>query len=221
MATTKPSGAIQSKQVLLVEGLNDQHVIWNLAEKYKIAETFSVDIPKNGGISSAFERFRVGLKQQKVKTLGIVIDADQDIDARWQAIKNILSKANCQEIPEKPPSGGWVQELSQELELPRLGVWLMPDNQSSGMLEDFVLNLISPDDLLLAKAKSIIHEIEQENLNQYKDSYRSKVLIHTWLAWQEKPGQPMGQAIKKILQVDNAIAAKFVDWLNQLFNPTE
>jgi hypothetical protein len=50
----------------------------------------------------------------------------------------------------------------------------------------------------------------------------AKALIHTWLAWQKEPGQPMGQAITaKALQSDTAIAAKFVDWLNQLFNPID
>lgn len=220
MANNKPSGAILSEQLLLVEGLNDQHVIWNLAKKYDIPKTFSVEKNKDGGISSALERFRIELKQAKVKTLGSVIDADQDIAARWQAIRNILIRAHCQELPEKTPSGGWIQALSNELELPRLGVWLMPDNQSSGMLEDFVLSLIPPDDLLLAKAKSIVQEIEQEKLNQYKDSYHAKALIHTWLAWQETPGQPLGQAITK-LQADTVIAAKFVIWLNQLFNPID
>jgi hypothetical protein len=220
MASNKPSGAIPSEQLLLVEGPNDQHVICNLAGKYDIPETFSVEIAKDGGISSALERFRLELKQAKVKTLGIVIDADQNIASRWQAIRNILIRLHCQEIPEQPQSGGWIQALSKELELPRLGVWLMPDNQSSGMLEDFVLSLIPPDDLLLAKAKTIVHEIEQEKLNRYKDSYHAKALIHTWLAWQKTPGQPMGQAITK-LQADTAIAAKFVDWLNQLFNPID
>jgi hypothetical protein len=220
MATNKPSGAILSEQLLLVEGPNDQHVIWNLAKKYDIPETFSVEIAKDGGISSALESFQIELKKSKVKTLGIVIDADQNVASRWQAIRNILIRLHCQEIPEQPQSGGWIQALSNELELPRLGVWLMPDNQSSGMLEDFVLNLIPPDDLLLAKAKSIVQEIEQEKLNKYKDSYHAKALIHTWLAWQETPGQPLGQAITK-LQADTAIAAKFVIWLNQLFNPID
>jgi len=84
MASHKPSGAIPSEQLLLVEGLNDQHVIWNLAKKYDIPKTFFVETGKDGGISSALERFRLELKKQKVKTLGIVIDADQDIASRWR-----------------------------------------------------------------------------------------------------------------------------------------
>ena len=43
MSNNKPSGAIPSEQLLLVEGLNDQHVIWNLAKKYDIPKTFSVE----------------------------------------------------------------------------------------------------------------------------------------------------------------------------------
>jgi hypothetical protein len=93
MATNKlPSGAIPPEQLLLVEGPNDQHVIWNLAQKYDILETFSVEIAKDGGISSALESFQIELKKSKAKTLGIVIDADQNIASRWQAIKKYFDQ---------------------------------------------------------------------------------------------------------------------------------
>jgi hypothetical protein len=32
-------------QQLLVEGKNDQHVIWALCEQYQLPETFSVEVP--------------------------------------------------------------------------------------------------------------------------------------------------------------------------------
>jgi len=49
MSNNKPSGAIPSEQLLLVEGLNDQHVICNLAKKYDIPKTFSVKTANDGG----------------------------------------------------------------------------------------------------------------------------------------------------------------------------
>ena len=48
--------------------------------------------------------------------------------------------------------------------------------------------------------------------------HRPKALIHTWLAWQQTPGMPMGQAITaRVLSCDSEIAIAFVNWLNYLF----
>ena len=94
----------------------------------------------------------------------------------------------------------------------------MPDNKLPGMLEDFVIYLIPSEDKLREKAAVILNEIETEKLNSYSLTHRPKALIHTWLAWQSKPGMPMGQAITaKALSNDSTIARIFVTWLNNLF----
>jgi hypothetical protein len=86
------------------------------------------------------------------------------------------------------------------------------------MLEDFVAHLIAPDDALRPKAEGILQEIERDCLNCYTLVHRPKALIHTWLAWQETPGMPMGQAITaQVLKHDCAIALSFVEWLQRLF----
>nr|WP_233258533.1 DUF3226 domain-containing protein [[Phormidium] sp. ETS-05] len=95
----------------------------------------------------------------------------------------------------------------------------MPNNQLPGMLEDFVAALIPADDALKPKVEKILREIEHEELNRYTLIHRPKALIHTWLAWQEKPGMPMGQAITaRVLDGGSEIAIVFVEWLNRLFN---
>ena len=61
--------------------------------------------------------------------------------------------------------------------------------------------------------------IETEELHLYSLTHRPKALIHAWLALQEKPGMPMGQAITaKALSEDSAVARIFINWLNNLFN---
>lgn len=95
----------------------------------------------------------------------------------------------------------------------------MPNNQVSGMLEDFVACLIPTEDDLLPKAQSVLQEIEQISINRYTLTHRPKALIHTWLAWQEKPGMPMGQAITaKVLNSNAQLAIAFIEWLKLLFN---
>jgi hypothetical protein len=118
-------------------------------------------------------------------------------------------------IPSIPNPEGWI---SAEAELRRVGIWLMPNNQLPGMLEDFVWALLPADDRLRAKAETIVAEIEREALHLYPIAQHAKALIHTWLAWQEIPGQPMGLAItRQVLQHDTPTALAFVSWLRRFF----
>ena len=42
--------------------------------------------------------------------------------------------------------------------------------------------------------------------------------MHTWLAWQEEPGIPLGLAVtKRYLDVDHVLARQFLQWLQRLF----
>ncbi|MBW4680772.1 MAG: hypothetical protein KME19_11740 [Microcoleus vaginatus WJT46-NPBG5] len=230
---TKPQKSPQEKppqakpHQLLVEGKDDQHVIWALCLKHKLPETFSVVVPNKDskedsedgtdGIEALLSSLPDRLKQEKIRTLGIVVDADQDLAARWQAVGGRLKAAGYQNIPQTPPAEGWVCP-SPDRFLPRVGVWLMPDNQLPGMLEDFIAHLIPANDVLRPKVEAILQEIEQASINRYTPVHHPKAFIHTWLAWQEKPGMPMGQAITaRVLGYDQEIALTFVEWLKCLF----
>lgn len=211
-------------QQLLVEGKNDCHVIWALCSKYQVPETFSVEIVVNDdfkqkgsqGVEELIASLPAKLDEGNLETLGIVVDADLDLAARWQAVTNKLKDFGYQNIPKVPPETGWID---LQPGLPKIGVWVMPDNKVPGMLEDFVASLIPSEDNLREKAAAILDEIELEKLNCYSPTHRKKAFIHTWLAWQSKPGMPMGQAITaKALSNDSAIASIFITWLNNLFN---
>lgn len=208
-------------EYVLVEGENDKHVIQNLCKRHGLS-TIKVRLPNedndNSG-TSGIDELLVGIPQRLIapdaRTIGIVVDADQDLLARWQALRARLLTAEYVSIPKEPLPDGWI---SIETTLPRVGIWLMPDNRLPGMLEDFVSSLIPPDDLLVTKAESIMQEIEGEGLHQYSLIHHPKALIHTWLAWQKYPGQRMGLAITaQTLSHDSPTALAFIAWLRRLF----
>lgn len=208
-------------QQLLVEGKNDRHVIWALCHQYQLPETFTVEVSpgKTECIDSLLAALPALLDERKLKTLGIVVDADQDLAARWQSIRDRLIASGYPQgdIPNSPRLEGWIYQ-PEDIYLKRVGVWVMPNNQLPGMLEDFVALLMPEDDNLRPKAEEILREIEGEGLNRYGEIHHAKALIHTWLAWQETPGMPMGQAITaRVLRRESAIAQVFAAWLQQLF----
>ena len=84
---------------LLVEGKNDQHVIWALCNQHQLPENFSVEIPEEkgtGGIEALLDQLPARLDEPNLQTLGIVVDADQDLLARWQSVANRLNTIGYQ-----------------------------------------------------------------------------------------------------------------------------
>lgn len=202
-------------QVLLVEGKDDQHVIFALCEKLNVTKSFEVVDCK--GIDNLIETLPVRFKQSDFDTIGIVVDADTDIKARWDSIKGLLAKQGLNVLDDLEEDGLILKEENKIT----VGVWIMPNNQTNGILEDFISFFVPEKDPLLPLAKTTLETIENQQLRLYSPNYHSKSLIHTWLAWQKDPGTPMGLAItKKFLSADMAICQRFIDWLNHLFNPT-
>lgn len=218
-----PRSQTPPARYLLVEGKDDQHVAWHLCSLHRLPETFTVEVPEgDGGITELLDGLTARIRAPYLQTLGIVVDADIDLAARWQAIRDRLQDRvklqarTYSALPAAPPSQGWI---SPDPGLPRVGVWLMPDNQTSGILEDFATRLIPAGDALFPKADAVLQDIERESLQRYGTAQRPKALIHTWLAWQEIPGQPIGTALTaQSLMHDAPLARAFVGWLRLLFH---
>ena len=203
-------------QKLLVEGKTDQHIVWALCKHYHVAENFNVR--DCDGIDKLMEILSMMLTNPtNVKTIGIIVDADNDIKARVNQIRSIV-KPYGYEIPDELQHSGLICPSSQP-DYPKLGLWLMPDNIHLGMVEDFALSLASTDDALLMEAEDELQRIEGAGNNLYPLIHHSKAKIHTYLAWQKEPGCPIGLSITKhVLDPDHPIAQNFVqNWLVPLF----
>lgn len=198
-------------QILLVEGKNDIHVFANIYEKNNVEESFKIE-GKDG--DAIFKSIPIYIKTD-VSKIGIVIDADEDIRFKWDKLKSILESSGYN-FPNSPEQSGTIIENDN---LPTIGLWIMPNNDDSGMLEDFVKKLVPTDDKLMAYVDNSLNTIEEAKVNKYKSIHKSKAKIHTWLAWQETPGTPMGLAIKKtFLDTNQELCKQFVAWSNRLFN---
>ncbi len=101
--------------------------------------------------------------------------------------------------------------------LPRVGVWVMPDNQTEGILEDFLRFLVPENSALFGHVESSVAEIPEGEV-RFRPPDTPKAIIHTWLAWQREPGKPLGAAITaRYLDPNVAKVDLLVAWLNRLF----
>jgi hypothetical protein len=196
---------------LLVEGKDDRSVVSALCKKCGIHENF--EIVDCQGVDNLMSRISVTFKISGIETVGIIIDADENLQSRWDSLKNILLSTDFK-APQILPETGLILEKNSK----KTGVWIMPNNNANGRLEDFISFLIPPEDELLPVVHSKLDYIETRKLNKYSETHKSKAIIHTWLAWQKDPCTPMGASItKKYLSADDTTCRKFVQWLNNLF----
>ena len=154
---------------LLVEGNDDLHVIMALCQKFTVIENFEIIDCK--GINKLLTQIPIRLKQSSFETLGIIIDADTEIKKRWAALQAIFSKQEIT-LPNEIPTDGLILKINNIT----IGIWIMPNNDLNGMLEDFISFLIPKGDKLFPVANHTLYTIEKEKLNKYIPAHRSKKL---------------------------------------------
>lgn len=197
---------------LLVEGKDDLHVIAALLMHHEVPDIFKIKATE--GFENLIQILPVELKGSEVERLGIVVDADTDLAAHWASVSNVLRASGYNDVPAAPPPDGALYVRENE---PVVGVWLMPDNTTTGMLEDFIKFLVPEDDVLWGHAGSSLDAVIDKC--EFPAQHRSKAHLHTWLAWQKEPGRPIGQAITHgYLDPEVPQADLLISWIKHLFS---
>lgn len=200
------------KNILLVEGKDDLHVLSSLFLYHNIPESFV--IKEYVGVPQLLESLPVQFKSSELERIGVLLDANANLVGRWESLRNIAMKSGYNNVPARPDSSGTIVKQQNK---PVLGFWLMPNNTLPGMLEDFVQFLVPAGDVLWTLASDCVQSIPKQE-QRFADAHRIKAHIHTWLAWQEDPGTPMGLAItKRYFQGDAPQAQQLIKWIRQLF----
>ena len=206
----------ENKYKLLVEGNDDQHVVWALCNHYEITQNF--DVIDCESIDNVFKQLELRLKSSILnERIGIVVDADVNLQSRWNKVSSILLNNGGYTLPKTLPTDGLFITSTNNGTI--IGVWIMPNNKLNGMLEDFLAFLATDGDLLMKEAEETLFGLETKKINRYKMIHRSKAKIHTYLAWQDEPGKPMGISITaKILNADSPFANNFITWLKKIYS---
>lgn len=207
-----PNAPLTPPRLLWVEGKDDCAVVQSLCHAHQVPHVFEVQ--EQDGLAKLLKGIGVTVRAATIKRFGVVVDANGDVGARWLELRRIFEREGYRDVPEAPDPNGTIIPAAELL--PRLGIWLMPDNAGPGALEEFAVSLIPAGDALLQYAERAVEAIPEEH-RLFPAKHRQKAIIRTWLAWQESPGSPMGQAIGKgDLRADAPAAQRFVAWLQRL-----
>ncbi len=194
-------------RVLIVEGRDDQYVTEAILKREGLQPEFTI-LPKCGA-PALLKGMRAEVKVPGRVAVGFVIDANSNPASRWREVTDKLQGVCAP--PSAPSSGGTI--VGQQ---PRVGIWMMPDNGSSGELEDFVRSMVPPDDSLWLLAETYIAGIP-EAMRRFPDAKYPKAVLHAWLAAKRRPGR-MAAAIRAgDLETRGELVRRYVRWLRELF----
>ena len=220
--------SLQANRILLVEGIDDKHVVWHICNN--ASASFSADrkdedmtvtlkdqentflISERGNRRQVIDAIRQEVEVPGRQAVGVVIDADADLESYWKELTNVFSRTNVLLPPGPDPAGTIIPEQPVQ---PRIGIWIMPDNQSIGELENFVLQMIPGDDAALLEAQSFIDKISDGGKIPIEKTDKAK--LYAWLSTRREPGR-MGAAIGDgDLEICGDLCQDFMKWLQRLF----
>jgi hypothetical protein len=209
---------LRDDKVLLVEGKNDLYSVWGIMQAFVPwpEDEPPVNIKDRGSVDAVLDpdRLLALINSSKTHALGVMIDANTRFIERYRSFRQTCLPY-FPDIPEQMPHGGLVVSNVHQ----RLGLWIMPDNNSAGYLEGFLAGLIPANSQELWA-----HAIESANNAKarlgapYREIHAVKAHFYTWLAWQDTPGRPPGETIKKgHLDARAASVRTFVEWFLRLY----
>lgn len=202
-------------QVLFVEGGEDQYLVYQVCNASGIDNRASFEVKYDavqGGWCTVRDSLALAVRKLPYRAVAAIVDADADILGRWMSITTPL-RSIYPDLPFAPVPGGLV--LPATATRPRLGLWLMPDNDQSGAIEHFFLGLVRPDDSLIVHAHSVVAAVPG---TPPFGGHLIKATAHTWLAWRTEPGQSMGEAVRdNEVDITAGESPGLVAWLRATF----
>ena len=206
---------------LHVEGRDDLHSIVNLMRHHGIDFDMK-PFPKNnpvfkeiGSVEKLLSGIETAVAAASGNVVGFVLDADRPIQNRWKAVRSRLARVDVS-TPNLPPKKGFIG-VSGRFKT-RVGVWLMPDNEHDGSLENFLHELIGENDILIDHAQNATHQARSLGA-AFSDPDAVKAVIYAWLAWQKEPGFPFGKALRaRFLMHDRPAGMRFAKWFKSLYD---
>lgn len=203
-------GERPNPHVLVVEGSDEQYFFNAWMANLNHAD--NIDICRRRGSSAAISAFRSALKVADRKAVGLIVDADLDLIARWSDIAIELSK-QYKNIPAAPDARGTI--LSREGG-PNAGIWIMPDNRRAGEFEHFLTGAIRLNDPHWPLAQRYIADATSV-VKLFDDEKMVKAEFRAWLAVRKNPGL-LGEAVEAgDLDLTGEHIINLIDWLRRLF----
>jgi len=217
----------KAKGLMLVEGATDKSFYEEICCSLNLRVTVSVSPPRDvGGLHNSkqgvIKHLPVLLNQLadgQIERLALIVDADRvehgsGAEKTIALVSDVVEEFGFQSTPKRLRTGGLL--FSHTDGLSDLGLWVMPNNNDEGALEDWILQSVHPDECaLLDSARNSVASLAPQKFVPIR---KSKAELATWLAWQDRPGEGAYYAVKGALLNDAApLYIGLREWLARVF----
>lgn len=216
---------------LLCEGSSDIFFIANFKnlsglEHLKPTGEPTSDNLDGQGESYVFKQLPKALGISGLRSLGVVLDADNNMQGKWKKVADLLKAKGIEkynsnfDLPEIRKEG-----IVVDFERFKFGLWFWPDNERAGDLETLLEELIGEDNGF-ELSKTTVKQVLEHKFSLLEEKDSRKAQIYTWLGFQKEPGRPIGLAVKNkyinLFQSDgktlkNETLILFKSWLQRLY----
>lgn len=123
--------SINSQKILIVEGRDDMNFYKELLNHLNINDIQIIPVNGKDQFDSKIAALILTTGFSQVRTIGIIRDADTTAGGAFESICRLLTKHH---LPHPTVSGEVINQ-----ERIRVGVYIAPDNQNIGAIEDLIL----------------------------------------------------------------------------------
>lgn len=203
---------ITSNKIILVEGKDEVEFISALCEREQLQ---SYQIIEVGGVDRFKDELPIIMNHPNfddVNSLTIIRDADKSRQSAIQSLQSHLRKLNLP-VPKEHAS----VSIDNTNGL-KVGIYIMPGNRDSGMLECLVLDSVSEHPVKM-QADLYIQRIKDELPFEKFPKNEHKATLHAYLAGMRELVPSLGIATKKgYFNLDSEHFIELKTFLNEMLN---
>jgi hypothetical protein len=176
---------ITEKKLLLGEGKDEVRFFNALLAYLDISDIQVTDYGGKTKLRDYLEALARTPGFASLVSLALTRDADANATAAFASARSALKNVELSE----PTSHGQLAGTN-----PKVGVWILPDGNSPGMLEDLCMASVQAD-LAVSCVDEYFRCVEERAGRQ--PNHAAKARLHVWLASQIEPDKRLGEAAEK------------------------
>ena len=216
-----------SKKILLVEGETDKSFFEEICKKLSLKTIVRVAPPRDlggthntkGGVINHLKILLPQLEDGQLTNIAVIVDADylEHGSGGHKTVEQVSEVLESFDFTLKNSTsnlGGLLFKHSDGFE--DFGLWVMPNNNREGMLEDWIIECIKNDEKALFQQATTA--VQQLSSPKFKTHLQAKAKVATWLAWQKTPGHGLYSVMKEGLLDENSVSyTQLGNWLKRIF----
>lgn len=216
-----------TKKILLVEGEADKGFFDEICKKLSLDTAVLVAPPKDlggthnskEGVKNLLKTLLAQLEDGQISHIAVVVDADYGqhgggYQRTIDSLSEIVGRSGFVLENNSSPKSGLCFKNSDGLA--DFGLWIMPNNQQEGMLEDWIKSCINESEQALFQ--QAIDAVQDISTPKFPAHLSSKAEVATWLAWQKQPGHGLYAAITdQLLDNEHPLFTELKQWLHKVF----